>query len=427
MSVGINLPVKTTIFTDVNKFNGEIIRTLYSHEYTQAAGRAGRLGLDVVGHVIHLNNLFRDVDSVSYKTMMNGKPQILKSKFKFSYNLLLNLIDIGDNNIVNFASRSMISGDLENQTKRIQEQITNLNGELENMKLYAANLRTPKDIICQYNQIQINRNSSVNKKRKEIERMIQQIQENYKFIDQDKQTYLKILDKEMEISELEKQAISINTYIKSEVYSVLELLKEENFIHVECDKECDKENTFKLTFIGQIASQLRETHCLVFSRLINDKTIDQLNAKQLVLLFSCFTNITVQEDFKENFINTNDTKLKKIIEKVTDLYSEYKNKEINYGINTGFDYNIHYDLLNYLEEWCESEDINMCKELLQKIAAEKEIFLGEFVKALLKINNISSEIERIAEMIGNIELLSKLKQIQSMTLKYVVTNQSLYV
>ena len=427
MSVGINLPVKTTIFTDVNKFNGEIIRTLYSHEYTQAAGRAGRLGLDVVGHVIHLNNLFRDVDSVSYKTMMNGKPQILKSKFKFSYNLLLNLIDIGDNNIVNFASRSMISGDLENQTKRIQEQITNLNGELDNMKLYAANLRTPKDIICQYNQIQINRNSSVNKKRKEIERMIQQIQENYKFIDQDKQTYLKILDKEMEISELEKQSKSINTYIKSEVYSVLELLKEEKFIHVECDKECDKENTFKLTFIGQIASQLRETHCLVFSRLINDKTIDQLNAKQLVLLFSCFTNITVQEDFKENFINTNDTKLKKIIEKVTDLYSEYKNKEINYGINTGFDYNIHYDLLNYLEEWCESEDINMCKELLQKIAAEKEIFLGEFVKALLKINNISSEIERIAEMIGNIELLSKLKQIQSMTLKYVVTNQSLYV
>jgi len=72
MSVGINLPVKTTIFTDVNKFNGEIIRTLYSHEYTQAAGRAGRLGLDTVGHVIHLNNLFRNVDSVSYKMMMNG-------------------------------------------------------------------------------------------------------------------------------------------------------------------------------------------------------------------------------------------------------------------------------------------------------------------------------------------------------------------
>ena len=34
MSVGINLPVKTTIFTDINKFNGNTMRLLYSHEYT---------------------------------------------------------------------------------------------------------------------------------------------------------------------------------------------------------------------------------------------------------------------------------------------------------------------------------------------------------------------------------------------------------
>ena len=93
MSIGINLPVKTTIFTDVNKFNGDILRTLYSHEYIQAAGRAGRLGLDSVGHVIHLTNLFRNVDSISIKEMMKGIPQKLFSKFNISYNLLLNLID----------------------------------------------------------------------------------------------------------------------------------------------------------------------------------------------------------------------------------------------------------------------------------------------------------------------------------------------
>jgi hypothetical protein len=35
--------------------------------------------------------------------------------------------------------------------------------------------------------------------------------------------------------------------------------------------------------------------------------------------------------------------------------------------------------------------------------------------------------EKIAEMTGNIEFLSKLREIPKMTLKYVVTNQSLYV
>jgi hypothetical protein len=58
---------------------------------------------------------------------------------------------------------------------------------------------------------------------------------------------------------------------------------------------------------------------------------------------------------------------------------------------------------------------------------EKEIFLGEFVKAVLKINNVACEIEKIAEMSGNMELLEKVKQIPELTLKFVATNQSLYV
>ena len=34
--------------------------------------------------------------------MMHGKPQLLKSKFKISYNLLLNLIDIGDTDFLTY-------------------------------------------------------------------------------------------------------------------------------------------------------------------------------------------------------------------------------------------------------------------------------------------------------------------------------------
>jgi len=109
------------------------------------------------------------------------------------------------------------------------------------------------------------------------------------------------------------------------------------------------------------------------------------------------------------------------------MYSNYKDKEITLGINSGTDYNNHYDLLRYTSEWCDSQSVEECKLLLQKIAEEKGIFLGEFVKALLKINNISSEMEKIAELTGNIEFLSNLKEIPNITLKYVVTNQSLYV
>jgi len=423
MSVGINLPVKTTIFTDVNKFNGENIRTLYSHEYTQAAGRAGRLGLDTVGHVIHLNNLFRNVDSVSYKTMMNGKPQTLTSKFKISYNLLLNLLDIGDNNLTQFASRSMITGDLDDQMKEIYYKMTSLQTELDNVNNCVSQLRTPMEVLDEYLELKKSLQSAVNKKRKEMDRKIQSIIDNHRFLNQDLQSYQKISTIEKEINQLKSQYDSLQGYFQSGVGNVLHLLKQESFIESYNDYAID----LKLTIQGKIASQIREIHCLAFSKLYDSKKLDDLSSKQLVSLFSCFTNIRVLEDFKDNVPKSLDKIVNDRIKEVLELYEDYQKKELERNINTGFIYDIHYDLLNYVEEWCDSENVEDCKQILQKMAGEKEIFLGEFVKGLLKINNITSEFEKIAEMTGNIAFLSKLREIPHMTLKYVVTNQSLYV
>jgi superfamily II RNA helicase len=417
MSVGINLPVKTTIFTDINKFNGEINRTLYSHEYTQAAGRAGRLGLDKVGHVIHLNNLFRNVDSVSYKNMMNGKPQKLTSKFKISYNLLLNLLDIGDTNLVSFASRSMSTGDIDNQQKAIYYKISELQTTLDNSTQYSCNLRTPLHILEEYTRLQQNSDMFSNKKKKEVERATRQLESDYKFLKQDLLSYQKINQKETEIKNLQKEMDRLKSYFHSGVEKVLELLREDEFI----------EGEINLSLKGKIAAQIREIHCLVFANLLVNNDLDNLSAIQLVALFSCFTNIAVQEDKKSFFPKSEDKIVQDIVNKVSDMYKKYQDIEFKRNINTGIDYTIHYDLLNYVEEWINANDVESCKFLLQKIGSEKEIFLGEFVKALLKINNISSEMEKIAEMTGNVAFLSKLREIPDMTLKYVVTNQSLYV
>ena len=429
-SIGVNMPTKTVIFTDVNKFDGIMNRTLYSHEMSQMSGRAGRRGIDKVGNCFHLNNLFRNIDSVGYKTMMNGKPQTLSSKFKISYNLILNLLDIGDHNLVNFASRSMVTEELESQMKQIYDKITSTDAELDNIRTFSALLRTPNDVIKQYIDFEKNIKFTVNKKRKEMERQIQNIRETYKFIETDKNTFDKITTKETEIITLQNQYDNVKTYIKSNVFTVLKLLKDEEFIETDehlVDNELFDESTITLSLKGKIASQLREIHCLVFSTILENKLIDHLTSKQLVALFSIFTNITVQEDLKAICPKSDDEEITKSVIKVTNMYSEYSEKETNYNINTGIDYNIHYDLLNYIEDWCDCDDVEKCKLLLQKIATEKEIFLGEFVKALLKINNISNELEKISEMTGNIAFLSKLKEIPNMTLKYVVTNQSLYV
>ena len=109
------------------------------------------------------------------------------------------------------------------------------------------------------------------------------------------------------------------------------------------------------------------------------------------------------------------------------LFDKYYDIEIEYQLNTGADYNIHYELIDYIIEWCDCENENKCVNLIHRFKTEKNLFLGEFIKAIIKINNIVKELEKICEINNNISLLQKIKNIPELTLKYVVTNQSLYI
>jgi superfamily II RNA helicase len=317
----------------------------------------------------------------------------------------------------------MITKDLDNQMCELHTKMSKLQTELDNLNNNLKNLRTPREVIDEYIELNQTIKFAVNKKRKEMERKLQSIKDGYKFIDHDQASFSKITEKEQEMNALQRHYDSLNTYFKSGVGSVLELLNEEGFI----EGDNADETSLKLTLHGKIACQIREIHCLAFATLYNQKKLETLSAKQLVALFSCFTNIRVADDFKDNVPKSDDVIVNTIVNEVENLYNGYYDKEVARNIKTGFDYEIHYDLLNYVEKWCETENVEDCKYLLQELGSDKEIFLGEFVKALLKINNISAELEKIAEMTSNIAFLSKLKEIPNMTLKYVVTNQSLYV
>jgi superfamily II RNA helicase len=429
VAIGLNLPVKTAIFTDIYKHDGNCLTILQGHEYTQAAGRAGRLGLDSVGHVIHLNNLFRNVESVSYKTMLKGKPQTLVSKFKISFNLLLNLIDIGDNNFINFAKKSMIKGDIDIQSNEIQKNIEKMETEYNKIEETIKYLKTPIEVIKEYIDCVERRPSTVNKKRKEIDRQIQNILDNHKFVETEKTTIIKYNEKQRNLYNLQKEHDDIQKYIDNNVLIIVDLLERDDFLSKATESKAteSEESKYILTQKGHMATHLREVHCLVFAELIEKEMIVDLTSRQLVSVFSCFTNVSVQDELKAILPKSNNETIQYTVIKIKEMYDEYQQKELLSNINTGTDYSIHFDLLDYVIEWCDCDSIEECKFLLQTLQNEKGIFLGEFVKALLKINNISNEMEKVAELTGNIQFLNKLREIPIMTLKYVVTNQSLYV
>lgn len=420
-AVGINMPTKTVLFTDMNKFDGKGLRPLLSHEYTQMAGRAGRRGIDTIGHVIHLTNLFKNMDQLTLKTIMKGKPQTLVSKFKISYNLLLNLVDMGETTYNTYVKRSMVQGDIERTISQYQCNINTINNDINNMSIVLNSCKTPIQIIEEYIELTDKRPNSVNKKRKEIDRALTNITENYKYVADDMQIVTDYKKKHLELAELTDKLTNCEKALDNNIEKVINVLYNSGFIHKIEDKYC-------LSLKGQIASKIRETHCLIFATLIESGVLKQFSATELIGILSCFTNISVSEDKKTLTASALlcSQSVSSCIETIHSMYNRELQIELDNNINTGFDYSMHFDLIDYSMRWCECSNDIECKQLLQQLT-EKEIFLGEFVKAILKINNITAEMEKIAEFIGDMEFLSILKQVPEQTLKYIATNQSLYV
>ncbi|MDH6119110.1 superfamily II RNA helicase [Kitasatospora sp. GAS204A] len=52
LGVGVNVPIRTVLFTALSKYDGVKVRVLRAREFHQIAGRAGRAGFDTVGQVI---------------------------------------------------------------------------------------------------------------------------------------------------------------------------------------------------------------------------------------------------------------------------------------------------------------------------------------------------------------------------------------
>jgi antiviral helicase SKI2 len=94
-AMGLNLPTRTVVFSGYRKHDGHSFRNLLPGEYTQMAGRAGRRGLDTVGSVIIVPPGGDEAPPVTdLRQMMLGEPSKLRSQFRLTYNMILNLLRV---------------------------------------------------------------------------------------------------------------------------------------------------------------------------------------------------------------------------------------------------------------------------------------------------------------------------------------------
>ena len=90
LAVGLNMPARAVVIEKITKFTGEHHQPLKASEYTQLTGRAGRRGIDTVGHALVLWNQFVGFDQVAALAL--SRSFRLVSAFRPTYNMAANLI-----------------------------------------------------------------------------------------------------------------------------------------------------------------------------------------------------------------------------------------------------------------------------------------------------------------------------------------------
>ena len=117
LGVGVNIPLRTVLFTQLCKFDGEKTAILGVRDFQQVAGRAGRKGFDTRGtvavqapaHVIENKRLaqkggkkfvprkppqkgYVPWDKGTFDRLVKGTPEALESRFSVTFGMLINLL-----------------------------------------------------------------------------------------------------------------------------------------------------------------------------------------------------------------------------------------------------------------------------------------------------------------------------------------------
>lgn len=426
-AIGLDCPIKTAVFVNLSKFDGRTERYLMSHEYTQMAGRAGRRGIDTIGHVVHCNNLFPLLTKTDYQAILCGKPQDLVSKFRISYSIILNLVKNGKtktSDFVEFVEKSMISQELAKEKADAIKSLQTLSEMYKRSAEIIERLQTPIDVCNAYLETQESLKTAVNKKRKELERKMGSFIDQYRYIKTDVDQVRSFNELKINYERGYIAAQNIETYIGRSVEKLCTILVKQGFL------SNDDSESFIFTDKGSIASNIHEIHSLIFAQFMNDQQdFASYSLEQLIGLLAFFTDVKVDEDRRNWYVTSEDAVLKSQLLKLYALFDRYDTMEFDESVNTGFDYKsaLNYDMTDFALEWAKCENEADCKYFIQVKLEEKKISVGDFVKAILKISTISKELSSVAEEYGKIELLNKLSKIDGLILKYVTMSQSLYV
>ena len=419
LAVGVNFSTASVIFTSLSKFDGTTHRPLLAHEYTQMAGRAGRRGIDKEGHVWICATLCRldGMRGATCRTILGGVPPTLTSKFKVGLGMVLSL---GAGEQSGILKTTLLGRDMARQAELEAARARELKGKAQEARKGLDWVRTPLDAIHSYAEAKEGLNGARKRARGRLLRQIEEAETQYRFIREDYELCAKVDAADAEADACAWAADAPLRVLPQLIEGTKELLVEGKFL----------DEAGELTTMGKIAAQVREAHPLALAMLLADMEMARdVSPAQLAAVLSVQCGFSVGPDSESTVLaQSGDSVVDAAAKRYASALMHFECEERKRGLQSGEEYEYQYALLAPILAWCAAEDADACKRVLAARNYDgAELGTGAFVKAVLKICNIATEIGKGAEATGELALKEKTAAIPSLLLKYIATSQSLYV
>ena len=424
-AVGINAPTKTAIFTRLSKFSNGGMRFLQTDEYLQMAGRAGRRGLDKIGRVIILP-VEELVEEKVLQKMIVGKSPCVTSKFYYTYQFLLKLIDNKDIDLNDFIQTSLYNIDTIKNINSYTYDLEQLNNTtLENI---------PEDIIKSLDKYHSNkviiddpyikvRGNKLNKMRAEMKKIesISDFNEIYMNYMKNKQLddkklwvknnidYLKNFNK-IEINNIIDFLLKHNYVIFNDTISVFNPIDKINYM--------DNYNNLVLNVKGIIGKNINECNEILFTELLMSRMLHTLKPAEIVCVLCVFID-EKGDDVYLSDLDIPDSCIKTITQ-LDKMSKDLCADESSFHLNIRTEWDLFYNFVEAGYAWASGKNIHH----IHNYNTVKE---GNFIRNIIRIDNLCENVKLICEIIKDYELLQAIQPIHDLIIRDQVTTESLYI
>jgi ATP-dependent RNA helicase HelY len=379
LALGINMPARTVVLEKLTKWNGESHVSVTPGEYTQLTGRAGRRGIDVEGNAVILWN--KDVDSASAAGLASTRTYPLKSSFKPTYNMTINLISqFGaerartslESSFAQFQADKAVVG-LARQIKRNNEAIAELEEEIN---CHLGDFVEYAQIRFEIKELERGLSTKRRKAREFEEEKISEVRKSLRNHAchgcSDRETHAQIAER---ADRLRRENAGLNARVANRTHVIARRF---DLIKVMLEKFGYLNNDV-ITSNGKLLSKIYGETDILIAEMIRREAFGQLTAAELVSIVSVF----VHESRKESPPKLPRGSVEEVLADLIKVWIEINDLETELGLEPIREPDAGFCWASY--RWASGHS-------LSSILKGSDLTVGDFVRSMKQIIDLLRQI-----------------------------------